>query len=161
MTSEPQNRHTLQDQVQSVSVQFQIHETLIGIFMRTSCLFLLGILLLCAIIQSNTYPTPHQNGNRNDFDRGTIVGARWACSNISEIADLWGISHTGVCGEQKSVSGCTTCQTLRQTAYESRRPHRIANRLGRLLGYQALEPDDMANQLRHVLNCTCYVMTPE
>lgn len=42
----------------SVSVQFQIHETLIGIFMRTSCLFLLGILLLCAIIQSNTYPTP-------------------------------------------------------------------------------------------------------
>lgn len=87
----------------SVSVQFQIHETLIGIFMRTSCLFLLGILLLCAIIQSNTYPTPHQNGNRNDFDRGTIVGARWACSNISETADLWGISHTGVCRVRAEV----------------------------------------------------------
>lgn len=38
---------------------------------------------------------------------------------------------------------------------------RITYRSGRLLGYQALEPDDMANQLRHVLNCTCYVMTPE
>ncbi len=40
--------------------------------------------------------TEHQNGDLSDFERGMVVGARWADLSISQTADLLGFAHTTI-----------------------------------------------------------------
>lgn len=57
-----------------------------------------------------------------------VIVARWAGLPFSETADLVGYLHMARfgTGTQKSISGHTTCQTLRRMGYGSRRSHQVS-----------------------------------